>query len=174
MIEKGATLWHQLTWSHYRELLSLKNIDIIKYYINQIEIYNWSKRELISRIKSKEYERLDDKTKNKLINTDNVEILDLVKNPIIINNKYNITDIKENVLKKIVLEDIPSFLQELGYGFSFIDSEYKIKICNTYNYIDILLFNYIYNCFKDNKYIIEYSSDKRIISRVYELVGGKI
>ena len=216
LFQKGQPLVDQLSWSHYTIVLSLKNINEINYYIQQIKKYHWSKRELISRIKSKEYERLDDNTKNKLINNDNTNVLDLVKNSIIINNKYNLTDIKENVLKKLILEDIEDFMKELGNGYSFIGSEYKIKIGNTYNYIDILLFNYIYNCFvvtelkvtelkkehigqiqvymnyideyvkniyhdktigiiivrKDNKYIIEYSSDKRIISRVYELVGG--
>ena len=214
LFQKGQPLVDQLSWSHYTIVLSLKNINEINYYIQQIKKYHWSKRELISRIKSKEYERLDDNTKNKLINNDNTNVLDLVKNPIIINNKYNLTDIKENVLKKLILEDIEDFMKELGNGYSFIGSEYKIKIGNTYNYIDILLFNYIYNCFvvtelkvtelkkehigqiqvymnyideyvkniyhdktigiiivrKDNKYIIDYSSDKRIIAREYELV----
>jgi len=45
------------------------------------------------------------------------------------------------------MEDMPSFLKELGNGFSFIDNEYKIRIGDRYNYIDLLLFNYIYNCF---------------------------
>ena len=51
------------------------------------------------------------------------------------------------MLQNLILEDIPSFMKELGDGYSFIDSEYKIKIGNNYNYIDILLFNYIYNAF---------------------------
>ena len=50
-------------------------------------------------------------------------------------------------MQRLILEDIPSFLKELGDGFTFVENEYKIKIGNTYNYIDILLFNYIYNCF---------------------------
>ena len=50
-------------------------------------------------------------------------------------------------MQRLILEDIPSFLKELGEGFTFVENEYKIKIGNTYNYIDILLFNYIYNCF---------------------------
>ena len=50
-------------------------------------------------------------------------------------------------MQKLILEDIPSFLKELGNGFTFIDNEYKIKLGNRYNYIDLLLFNYEYNCF---------------------------
>ena len=117
-------------------------------------------------------------------------------------------------MQRLILEDIPSFLKELGTGFTFIENEYKIKLGNSYNHIDLLLFNYEYNCFvvvelkvtelkkehigqieiymnyidknikkinqdktigiiickKDNKYIIEYCSDKRILSTEYELV----
>ena len=46
-----------------------------------------------------------------------------------------------------MLEDLDNFLKELGTGFCYIENEYKIKIGNTYNYIDILLFNYQFNCF---------------------------
>ena len=149
IIEKGATLWHQLTWSHYRELLTFDNIDEINYYIKQTEIYNLSVRELREKIKSKEYQRLDDKTKLKLINTEETVVSDFIKNPIIIRNKYNVDKehITEKILQKLILEDIEKFLLELGTGFSFIKSEYKIKIGSTYNYIDLLLFNYTYNCF---------------------------
>lgn len=105
-------------------------------------------------------------------------------------------------------------MKELGSGFSFIDSEYRIKIGDRYNYIDLLLFNIEYNCFvvielkvtelkkehigqiqvymnyidnhlkkinqdktigiiicrKNNRYVMEYCSDKRIIAREYEIM----
>ena len=149
IIEKGATLWHQLTWSHYRELLTFDNIDEINYYIKQTGDYNLSVRELREKIKSKEYQRLDNNTKLKLINKEETVVSDFIKNPIVIRNKYNIDkkSVTEKILQRLILEDIPSFLKELGEGFTFVENEYKIKIGNTYNYIDILLFNYIYNCF---------------------------
>ena len=43
--------------------------------------------------------------------------------------------------------NISSFLKELGNGFSFIDNEYKIKIGNNYNYIDLLLYNVKFKCY---------------------------
>ena len=111
----------------------------------------------------------------------------------------------------MILEDIPSFLKELGGGFTFVENEFKIKIGDKYNYIDLLLFNYLYNCFivvelkitelkkehigqiqiymnyidkniksinhdntigiiivkHNNKFILEYSSDKRIFETTY-------
>ena len=149
IIEKGATLWHQLTWSHYRELLTFDNIDEINYYIKQTGDYNLSVRELREKIKSKEYQRIDNNTKLKLINKEETVVSDFIKNPIVIRNKYNIDkeSITEKILQRLILEDIPSFLKELGEGFTFVENEYKIKIGNTFNYIDLLLYNIKFNCY---------------------------
>ena len=147
--EKIATLSQQLTWSHYCELLVFDNVDEINYYIKQTEIYNLSVRELREKIKSKEYQRLDDNTKLKLINKEETVVSDFIKNPIVIRNKYNIDkeSITEKILQRLILEDIPSFLKELGEGFTFVENEYKIKIGNTFNYIDLLLYNIKFNCY---------------------------
>ena len=212
-IEKGAALRHQLSWTHYRELLTLDNINELNYYVEITIEQNLSYRQLREKIKTKEYQRLDDNTKLKLVNKEEIAVSDFIKNPIVIKNKYNydIENISEKMLQTLILEDIPSFLKELGTGFSFIENEYKIKIGSTYNYIDLLLFNIKFNCYvvvelkvcelkkehigqievymnyidkhiksinqdktigiiisiRDNHYYIEYSSDKRILTRDY-------
>ena len=147
--EIWSTMSTKLTWSHYVELLPLKDVKEINYYINITGEYNLGVRELREKIKNREYQRLDDKTKLKLINKEETTVSDFIKNPIIIKNKYNINEeeISEKVLQDLILEDIPSFLKELGTGFSFIENEYKIKIGGIYNYIDLLLFNIKYNCY---------------------------
>ena len=147
--EKMQTLSAQLTWSHYVELLSINDIEKVKYYIKLVENSNLSVRELRSRIKNKEYKRLPKETKEKLINKEKLEMIELVPNPIVIKNKNNIdiNNIREKYLKELILDDISSFMKELGNGFSFIDSEYKIKIGDRSNYIDLLLYNYVYNSF---------------------------
>ena len=147
IIEKGATLWHLLSWSHYRILITLNDINEINYYIKIVEQQNLSVRQLRERIKNKEYERLDEKTREKLINNEEPRVNDLIKNPILIKNSYNYKEISEKILQKLIFEDLDNFLNELGEGFTYIKSEYKIKIGDRYNYIDLLLFNYIYNCF---------------------------
>lgn len=76
-----------------------------------------------------------------------VEIKDLVPNPISIKNKYNIEIITEKVLHQLILEDIEAFMKELGNSFCFAGSEYKIKLGNRYNYIDLLLYNIKYKCY---------------------------
>ena len=214
LIQKGATLSHQLSWSYYSELMPLKNINVINYYIKLCETNIISVRQLRERIKSKEYERLSESAKSKFVVNKQPLLPDLVKNPILIKKSDKYTEISEKVLQQIILEDIKNFMQELGTGFCFISNEYPIKIGNNYNYIDLLLFNIEFNCYvvvelkvtklkkehigqievymnyidrnlkrenqdktigiivckKDNEYIIEYCSDKRIIARNYELV----
>ena len=161
--EKVSPLATQLTWSHYSELLSIKDINKLAYYINVAINNNLSKRELRERIKSNEYERLPIETKNKLIDEDIVEVKDLVPNPILIRNKNNIEIITEKALHHLILEDIESFMIELGNSFSFIGSEYKIKIGDRNHYIDLLLFNIKYNCYvvvelKVTEFKVEYIS----------------
>ena len=213
-LQKMQSVTANLSWGHWIELLSIKNINEMKYYINQAEKLFLTTRELRQRIKNNEYERLDESTKEKLKEKEELKLPDLVKDPIQIRNTSGNNEISEKVLQKFILEDIESFLKELGNGFCFIGSEYKIKIGDRYNYIDLLLFNYQFNCFvvvelkvtelkkehigqiefymnyidknlkninqnktigiiickKENKYVIEYCSDDRIISREYELV----
>lgn len=145
--EKLSPLGTQLTWSHYRELLPLNDIVKIQYYINQCIRYNLSKRQLIEKIKNKEYERLSEETKSKLLTKEEPKVNDLIKNPIIIKGSNQYKNVSEKILQKIVLEDIASFLKELGNGFTFIENEYKIKLGDRYNYIDLLLYNINYNCY---------------------------
>ena len=82
-----------------------------------------------------------------LTNKEDVKIQDLVKNPIIIKNSNNYEIISEKILQRLVLENIEEFMKQLSNSFSFIGSEYKIKLGDRYNYIDLLFFNYEFNCF---------------------------
>ena len=211
---KWSAMPTKLSWSHITELMILSNEDEINYYISVVNDRNIGYRKLGEIIKNNEYGRIDEETKKKLKNKEELKVSDLVKNPIQIRNTSDYSEISEKVLQKLILEDIPSFLKELGNGFSFIDSEYKIKIGDRYNYIDLLLYNIKYKCYvvvelkvtelnsnhtgqiqkymnyidkniksiddnktvgiiickKENKYVIEYCSDDRIIAREYELV----
>ena len=212
--KKVQTLSAQLSWSHYCELLSFENTEKINYYIKLSMLNNLSVRQLREKIKNNEYRRLPIETKNKLILDDKLEVKDLIPNPILIRNKNNIEIVTEKALHNLILEDIESFMKELGSSFSFIGSEYKIKIGDRNHHIDLLLFNIKYNCYvvielkvtvfkveyisqvqkymnyidknikeisnnstigilickRENKFVIEYCSDDRIVVREYELV----
>ena len=211
---KWSAMPTKLSWSHITELMILSDEDEINYYINLVNDRNISYRKLSELIKDNEYDRIDEKTKNKLRQKENLTVKDFIKSPIIIRNNNNYEFISEKILQKLILEDIETFMKELGNSFCFIGSEYKIRIGNNFNYVDLLLFNIEYNCYvvielkitelkkehigqiqvymnyidenlrkfnqnktigiiickQDNKYIIIYCSDDRIIAREYELV----
>ena len=159
---KWQTLSAKLSWSHYCEVLWFDD-DRFQYYIKTAELNNLSVRQLRERIKSNEYERLPDETKNKIINSEKLDVKDLVPNPILIKNKNNVEIVNEKALHRLILEDIESFMKELGNSFCFIGSEYKIKIGDRNYYIDLLLFNIKYNCYvvvelKVTEYKAEYIS----------------
>ena len=212
--KKLNPLGSKLSWSHYRELLTIKNIDEIIYYIHICEKNNLSRRQLQERIKNREYSRLNNETKLKLIESEELKVNDLVPNPIIIKSELFKEEITEYALKQAILNNIDYFLGQLGIGFTYVGNEYKIKLGNRYNYIDLLLYNIKYKCYvvvelkvtelkkehtgqimtymnyidkniktieenktvgiiickRDNKYVIEFCSDDRIIAREYELV----
>lgn len=211
--EKLNPLGSKLSWSHYRELLVVKNVDAIKYYIEICCRNNLSKRELQEKIKNNEYDRLSEETKNKLIESKSLEVNDLIPNPILIKINSFTENFTEYALKQAILNNLDEFLLQLGYGFTYVGNEFKIKIGDKYNYIDLLLFNIEYNCYvvvelkvtelkkehigqiqfymnyiddnlkkipqdktigiiickQDNKYVIKYCTDDRIIARVYQL-----
>ena len=148
-VSKGKlpTVSAKISWSHYDEILRFDDVNKIAYYINISEKQNLSIRQLREKIKFNEYERLPEDTKNKLIGKEESHIVDFVKNPIMIKNNNNYEILSEKVLQKLILEDIESFMKELGNSFCFIGSEYKIRIGNNFNYIDLLLFNIEYNCY---------------------------
>jgi len=212
--QKVSTMSTLLTWSHYSELLPLNDINKINYYIKICKQRNLDVRSLRSLIKSKEYERLDEKTKNKLITNEELKLPDLIPDPILIKTEINKEILTEYALKQAILGNLDNFLKQLGDGFSYIGSEYKIKIGNNYNYIGLLLYNVKFKCYvvvelkvtelkkehigqvevymnyidknvkalsddktigiiicaRNNKYIIEYSSDERIFAREFKLI----
>ena len=161
--QKWSPLGTKLSISHIRQLFSLNDSNEINYYANQIEKRNLSKRQLEEIIKNKEYKRLPAETKKKLALDYKIEIKDLVPNPILIRNKNNIEIINEKTLHHLILEEIESFMRELGSSFSFIGSEYKIKIGDRNHHIDLLLFNIKFNCYvvielKVTEFKVEYIS----------------
>ena len=145
--QKVSTMWTQLTWSHIRELLPLKDENAIGYYLNSAINLSLTQRELSEKIKSKEYERLGEETKNKLITNEELSLPDLVPNPILIKTEINQEKMTEYALKQAILNNLDNFLNQLGSGFLYGGNEYKIKIGNSYNYIDLLLYNVEYNCY---------------------------
>ena len=145
--KKVTTMLIQFTWSHYLLLLSSKDYNEIIYYINISKNGNLTQRQLQEKIKNNEYKGLPIEYRNKLIVNEKLQVNDLISNPIKNKNTKNYEVLYEKSITRIILEDIPAFLKELGNCFTFMDNEYKIKLGDRDNYIDLLLYNIKYKCY---------------------------
>ena len=131
------------TWSNICEILYLKNIEEIKYYLNLSNKLCLTKRELRLRIKSNEYNRLSVEVKEKLKSNELVSTSDKVPSPVVLQNLKVDDKLTEKIVQKWIDENPTSFCEALGEGYTYVKSQYKIKIGSNYNYIDVLLFNVI-------------------------------
>ena len=113
-VKKSHPLDDQLTWSHYKLLLPLKNVEEIKYYISITKRDNLSKRALAERIKSNEYGRLSDGAKESLLNKEELSLVQSIPSPIVLmpNKSYEVYT--EKVLQEIIYENLDSFMKQLG------------------------------------------------------------
>jgi len=142
--EKGGAVPHLLTWTNLSIILPIKEESKRNYYINISIKQNLSSRKLKEKIKNKEYERLEYKEDIELISTNKeITIKDMIKDPILISIDKNIDRLSEKALKKFILEKLEEFLLELGYGFTYVGSEYKLDKYKC----DLLFFNYELNAF---------------------------
>lgn len=123
---KWNPLGSKLSWSHFRQLLIVKDINAIMYYISICEEGNLSRRQLQERIKNHEYDRLSNETKIKLIEAKELMVNDLVPNHIIIKSNLLEDELSEYSLKQAILNNIDNFLKQLGIGFTYVGNEYKI------------------------------------------------
>ncbi|MBR4830144.1 MAG: DUF1016 family protein [Bacilli bacterium] len=146
-----GTVCQKLSWSHYRYILPIKEEGKRNYYINLAIKNTLSVRELKDAIKSNSYERLtkEDKKNIQLINDNSkLSIIDMIKDPIIINcSNKNLDKYSERALRELLLEDIEKTLLELGVGFSYVGKEKRIKVGDNYRFIDLVFFNIELNCY---------------------------
>ena len=148
VVEKRQSLIVQfkslnISWTFIIKLLKLNDVNELLYYINCINKMNLTTRELDSKLKSKEYERLDSKIKEKLVKQEEVSVKDKIPDPIVLEGLEYKERLTEKIVQKWIDENPTLFCKSLGEGYSYIESQYKIKIGSNYNYIDVLLFNTI-------------------------------
>lgn len=174
ILPKCGPAGRNISWTHFRYLIPIKDENKRNYYINLCIERNLSKRQLLEEIKSNSYERLINKMDNIEIvqNRREYSVLNDMKNPIIIKVDKNQIIKSEKDLELTILSKIEFILTQLGKGFCFIGSQYKI---NNY-YLDILLFNIELNSYivvelKTRKLKVE---DKAQVEMYMKLVDENI
>ena len=165
LFSKSQAMPDQLTWSHIIELLKIKNHFELKYYINISIIQKLTYRQLGNKIKNKEYERLSDEAKNKLISNEALNIKDTIPEPVLIpiSKKYDKEKLNEKLLHTIIVDNIKEFMKQLGIYMDYIDKRLKTNLQN--KTIGIILAK------KNNEYVL-YSTIDNIIFRTFNLIGG--
>ncbi len=145
----------KLTWTHYAELLGVSDDNARSFYEKQAENEKWSVRELKRQINTSLFERLAlSKDKNGLLKlVEKGQLIavpkDIVKDPYIleflqISEEYRMTESK---LEQKIIDNLQTFLLELGKGFSFIGRQYRITLDNDHYYVDLVFYHRILKCF---------------------------
>ena len=145
-----ATLWRQLSWSHFRELLPLAKPFQRDFYAEMCRIEGWSVRTLRERIDAMLYERTAlSKQPDALIQQELATLRSkgevapklLLKDPYLL-DFLGLTDrFIERDLEDAILRELESFLLELGAGFSFVARQKRIQLDGEDFYIDLLFYN---------------------------------
>ncbi len=145
----------KLTWTHYAELLGVSDDIARGFYEKQSIIENWSVRELKRQINSSLFERL-------ALSQDKQGILKLAEQGLIIDNPKDIVKdpyileflqipeqhrMTENKLEQKIIDNLQTFLLELGKGFSFVGRQYRITLDNDHYYVDLVFYHRILKCF---------------------------
>lgn len=151
----GVTLSHQQSWSHYIEFLKIDDELERSFYEKQSILEKWSVRELRRQKDSALFQRLAlSRDKEGILKlSQQGQIIDnekdLVKDPYILEflglpeqSRYS-----EKQLESKIIENLQSFLLELGKGFAFIGSQYRITLNNTHFYVDLVFYHRILKCF---------------------------
>lgn len=154
---KRHTLCDQLSWSHYRLIVRLKDENARNYYIEESVKSNWSVRALERQINSLYYERiLASKDKNAIAKEAEektkdlqLSLKDIIKDPYVL----EFLDLKQNdkfyesELETALIGKVQDFLLELGRGFAFVARQKRIKTQTNDFYIDLVFYNYLLKCF---------------------------
>jgi len=152
-----STLWRELSWSHYKLIIRLKDEKARNWYMRESVASNWSVRALERQIGTHYYERILASKENKLVkneakeNTKDLQLTpkDIIKDPYVL----EFLDLKDNIsfresdLESALIEKIQAFLLELGKGFAFVARQKRIKAELSDFYIDLVFYNYILKCF---------------------------
>jgi predicted nuclease of restriction endonuclease-like (RecB) superfamily len=147
----------ELTWTHYRLLMRVENLEARNYYINETIAENWSSRALERQINSFYYERIVSSKHKEEVQAEakaNTGALtsqpqDFIKDPYVLefldipaNSGYLEKDLESGIIEKL-----QHFLLELGKGFSFVAQQKRISAGEDHFYIDLVFYNYILKCF---------------------------
>jgi len=153
--QKWQAVPAKLSWTHFVTLLGVSDYTARKFYEKQSALEHWGYRELERQIDSSLFERLalskDKKGVLKLSENGYIvsEPMEAIKDPYVLDflkipQSYRMT---EKGLEQKIIDNLQMFLLELGKGFAFVATQYKISLRDKHYYIDLVFYHRILKCF---------------------------
>ncbi|MBR4253754.1 MAG: DUF1016 family protein [Lentisphaeria bacterium] len=154
---KCDALRHELSWTHYRLLLRVENLDARDWYMNEAVAENWSSRELERQISVLYYDRMllsADKQSTKTDAKENIALAKLepesiIRNPYVLEflDLKDYPNLHEKDIEEGLINNLQSFLLELGKGFCFVARQKRIRFDDQDFYIDLVFYNCLLKCY---------------------------
>ena len=158
---KDIEIWHSrvpnLTWTHYRELLTVSDNTARYWYMQEAAKEMWSVRTLHRNISSQYYYRLLQSQSKDVVIDEMKQItapmqgdkLEFIKNPVVAEflGLAQNTKFSETELESSIIAHLQKFIMELGKGYAFVARQQHIRTDMGDFYIDLVFYNYILKCF---------------------------
>ena len=146
-----------LSWSHYRALLQVTKREVREFYEKEAVECGWNKKQLERQIRSSYYERIvKNRGEEGLVAADRERLAgiplssaQLLKSPYVL-EFLELPDspcLHEADVEQAIINNLQSFLLELGKGFSFVARQKQIRFDDDNFYIDLVFYNFILKCF---------------------------
>ena len=155
--EFGIGFNPQLSWSHYRALLRVKSERARNFYEKEAAECGWGRRQLERQIQTSYFERILDNhgqegllpANHERLPGENLDPIHVLKSPMVLEflNLPDDSNLHESKLEQAIINNLQSFLLELGTGFSFVARQKHIHLSDDDFYIDLVFYNYILKCF---------------------------
>lgn len=148
------TLRPELTWSHYRRLISVEDEQARHWYMNEAADGVWSTRQLDRQISTLYYERLlASKEKEPVVREAKEKIGQMspqqfIRDPFVLEflNLKDYPSLHESVLEQALIDHLQQFLLELGRGFCFVARQKLMRYGDDDFYIDLVFYHSILKC----------------------------
>ena len=148
------TLRPELTWSHYRRLISVDNDQARLWYMNEAADGVWSTRQLDRQISSLYYERLLASKEKKTVKREAEDKMgqiapqQFIRDPFVLEflNLKDYPSLHESVLEQALIDHLQQFLLELGRGFCFVSRQKRMRYDDEDFYVDLVFYHSILKC----------------------------
>jgi predicted nuclease of restriction endonuclease-like (RecB) superfamily len=156
LFEKSHTLRDELSWTHYRLLLKVKEEQARAFYMQEAIDCNWSTRSLERQINNLYYQRMLMSKNTQIVKDEAIEktnqqtAQDIIKDPYVLEflGLKDNPNFRESELEQAIINKLQDFLMELGKGFAFVGRQYRLSTeTGKHFYADLVFYNYILKCF---------------------------